>query len=613
MVYNPVIHTEEIISEFAAKAIVPESLQVTLIVLQSVGSILSLIGSSLIILMILKGGKENKPSKIHNRILMGMSSMDLLNDFALAIATLPAPREYSHLMLGASGNWLSCSIQGFLITLGFSVPNYNSMLSLYYLAVIKYDISDHLLEKYEPFAHGYALLPSIFLAALGVFFDAFGPLPNTTYCSFYDGCDFYEKDCVPSTLANFIFTGLFIFCFLNLLIIVISMIMIYLSVRKQSITQRQNEYQGLKYRTTIHENAITSGTQHQETFIQACLYVSAYTITFVWIFIQNFSPPSLINNMPLIYYIIYSGMIIFYPLQGLWNFITFVRPRYILMKKKHEEYSFWKTMHVVVFGHPEEDASNTINSDPMRSHALSGVLSFSSKMMPNQQSIGNSGVMGSVTSRDNLSGFEGIDDMGASSLYSYGQSTSDDISTGYPNSTGPLLLRNNVTNYDSTMRISADQEGQLSTTRTGDLAFRSNSKKNDASQSIGARSLVYSTNDETSQIDDFLYHHSNLDSDRGLDAINENIVSSIEDLWDSSVFSPSKRNLAMLEQQDRIKVRRNLTTIVAQDIVIEHSLAEMNHSEPEVIEGPPCEIYIESSDTNDARGGSRDDASTASK
>lgn len=248
--------------------------------------------------MILRGGKENKLSKIHNRIVMGMSIMDLLNDFALGAATLPAPREYSHLMLGASGNWLSCTIQGFLIVLGFSVPTYNAVLNSYYLAVIKYDISDDVLEKYEIFAHGYAVFPFIFLAVLGASFGLFGPVPNMAFCSF--------TDCAHPTLANRIGLVLEVICVLNLLIIIISMTMIYLHVRKQSITM-QNEYRSFKHRTTINENIISSESQHNETFIQASLYVSAYTITFVWWIFMLF-PPLLIFA--------YKSAVIFYPLQG---------------------------------------------------------------------------------------------------------------------------------------------------------------------------------------------------------------------------------------------------------------------------------------------------------
>lgn len=269
-------------------------------------------------------------------------------------------------------------------------------------------------------------------------------------------------------------------------------------------------------------------------------------------------------------------------------------------------------MNVVVFGRDsdsplssEEDASHTIASDPKTSLVFSGILSFPSKMS-NQQSIGNSGMMGSVISRDNLSEFEGIDDMMAS-FSSYGQSSNNISSTRYSTSADPLLS-NNATNYSSTMRISENQEDEnelLTTKRGNSLNFQFNHLESDHTSlpmGRGATSAI----DEASCIDSTLLNHSNsVAPSQGLGAINENISSSIEGNEDFGGFSPTKRNMTMLEAQDRIKVRRNLTTIVAQDIVIEESLAERDHLVPDVIEeGPPDEIYVESSD-NDTRDGLR--------
>ena len=82
----------------------------------------SVIGSSLIITMILKGGKE-RLGRTHNRLLLGMSFIDVFNSVALSLSTIPAPANTS--ISTAFGNTYTCITQGFFIALGLAVPLYN--------------------------------------------------------------------------------------------------------------------------------------------------------------------------------------------------------------------------------------------------------------------------------------------------------------------------------------------------------------------------------------------------------------------------------------------------------------------------------------------------------
>ena len=136
--------------------------------------------------MICRGGKE-RLKKIHNRLLMGMSFMDILNSVALGLFSTPFPKELSGIIYGASGTKATCTAQGFFITLGFSVPLYNCCLCLYYLAVIKYDKKEDELQKYEKYMHAIPIFIALSLAVSGLWLDLYKSTDYLVICYIEDG------------------------------------------------------------------------------------------------------------------------------------------------------------------------------------------------------------------------------------------------------------------------------------------------------------------------------------------------------------------------------------------------------------------------------------------
>ena len=54
----------------------------------------------------------------------------------------------------AIGNRYTCSLQGFFLTLSVAVPIYNAFLAFYYMLVVNYNLSDHILRRrVEPTIH----------------------------------------------------------------------------------------------------------------------------------------------------------------------------------------------------------------------------------------------------------------------------------------------------------------------------------------------------------------------------------------------------------------------------------------------------------------------------
>ena len=114
-------------------------------------SILSILGSSAIVYMILFNSKK-KLGRPKNRLMLMMSFFDILASLALAISRLAMPSDIG--VRGAVGNSFTCTAQGICVWLGFAVPFYNSSLNLFYLLSIKYSMNhDDFSKKIEPFLH----------------------------------------------------------------------------------------------------------------------------------------------------------------------------------------------------------------------------------------------------------------------------------------------------------------------------------------------------------------------------------------------------------------------------------------------------------------------------
>ena len=67
-------------------------------------------------------------------------------------------------------------------------------------------------------------------------------------------------------------------------------------------------------------------------YTQACLYVFAFVITYVWLGMTTLASLTTYEVEPEIH----RNSRIFWPLQGFWNFIIFVRPVYHHMRKKEK-------------------------------------------------------------------------------------------------------------------------------------------------------------------------------------------------------------------------------------------------------------------------------------
>lgn len=310
---------------------------------QRFSSTLSIIGSSAIIMMLVFQKGRSRLDQMQNRLILGMSIMDVLNSLALSVSTAASPKKLSSYIYGALGNQTTCSIQAFFITLGLSVPCYTCMLCLYYLGVIKYNMTDEALEQYERLMHITSISIPLFVSIFALSFDLFHPRTSRG-CWLGDRCTFVdvkeEEECqaTPESLLQTVRIILLTYLVIIFVVIVYSMGSIYFFVRKRTLAM--TKYESFGRGNSVTGNKESKGVQ-EETYIQAMMYIMAYLCTFIAPFLNFWLGDGFAAQL-------FSRL--FYPLQGFWNFITFIRPRYVLIREKHGHESRVWILKAVIFG-----------------------------------------------------------------------------------------------------------------------------------------------------------------------------------------------------------------------------------------------------------------------
>mmetsp|Transcript_8141 Transcript_8141/g.14729 ORF Transcript_8141/g.14729 Transcript_8141/m.14729 type:complete len:336 (-) Transcript_8141:770-1777(-) len=128
---------------------------------------LSLIGSCSILYDILSDRKK-KLKRPYYRILLGISITDAIVSVWLGLSTWPIPRGTEG-VYGAIGTTASCTAQGFFVQLSVFGPIYNLNLSIYYLLLVKYQLTEeYIAKRYERYMHAVALLFGLGSAILGL-------------------------------------------------------------------------------------------------------------------------------------------------------------------------------------------------------------------------------------------------------------------------------------------------------------------------------------------------------------------------------------------------------------------------------------------------------------
>ena len=106
----------------------------------------------------------------YHRLLLSMSIFDVLSSCALFMSTWPIPADTpSKIVYGAVGNQATCSAQGFFVQFSMGTVLYNATLSVFYLLSIRFRWSpQRVAKKAEPWLHAVPVLFALGTAIAGV-------------------------------------------------------------------------------------------------------------------------------------------------------------------------------------------------------------------------------------------------------------------------------------------------------------------------------------------------------------------------------------------------------------------------------------------------------------
>jgi len=111
---------------------------------------------------------ERQFRSVYHRIITGIAFFDLISSLAIALTTIPMPKDVIYPFEGQRvyGTVETCEAQGFMITFGFLGSLCMSCgLSIFYASIIHFRMKDRKLRRcLEPTIHGFAWFTSLTVA-----------------------------------------------------------------------------------------------------------------------------------------------------------------------------------------------------------------------------------------------------------------------------------------------------------------------------------------------------------------------------------------------------------------------------------------------------------------
>jgi len=249
---------------------------------------------------------------------------ELLRFCHVALSTWPIPRGSGPLY--AAGTTGTCTAQGFFIQLSLGAPLYNLSLAVYYLLVIKHGWSDVKLAKLERFVH-----PVVAVTAFGI---AIAGLPLKLYNNSNVWCWIAPNDRMNSNVnANF-YRWAFFYVELWLIIVIVTVIMMAVVVNVVQTANKTTRYSVQTTNKTTRysfrgKDAKLSTTVRK----QALYYVSAFYVTWLALTILRILQTADVQ----VPYAIFVLAVLLTPLQGFFNFLIYIKPRYLRYRRRRRK------------------------------------------------------------------------------------------------------------------------------------------------------------------------------------------------------------------------------------------------------------------------------------
>jgi len=310
-----------------------------------ISSTLSILGSTSIIHLILRDNQVNL-NEYYHRLLLGLSIMDLFVTVSLFVSpfTLPA---FTNLRF-AAGTTVSCEVTAFFPQLIMGSYIYNASLSVYFLLTVKHGMKENEIAKwFEPYVHIVPVVVPIVTASIGLATDVFNPSVLLFMCMaepFPGNClSNPEVECSRGTIPDYAITAVMVAVMsLCAAIGIVSTWRIYVTIRRRAHATRQFSYDG--------EMSDQQRQRMRQVGTQAIWYTFAFLIGVLVVVIETavyrtyvYSLPDhsdLVGNAAIFALVFFVWLL--YPLQGFYNQLIYVRPRFLQWRKAFPDQSwFW--------------------------------------------------------------------------------------------------------------------------------------------------------------------------------------------------------------------------------------------------------------------------------
>ena len=288
-----------------------------------VTGLISFFASAFIVIEILRD--RLKRSQIYHRLMLGMSIITMLSSIFFGLSTWPIPEETPY-VYDARGNTRTCTAQGFFLALSFVAPMYSVVLSAYYLLVIGYSRKERELRKLERFAHIFVTSTGLAFAVSGLALDLYnsvqlwcfiGPIP----------CDDNDPECDPNANKFQLYRWIFVGIPLWICIFAITGLMAAVLFKVYNQERRSRKWRA---------GAENKGRQlTKKVAEQAAWYVSSFYIT--WLIPTISRAMSAFGKQPPFALMFLTVLMI--PLQGAFNFVIYMRPRYVKFRRNNPDRS----------------------------------------------------------------------------------------------------------------------------------------------------------------------------------------------------------------------------------------------------------------------------------
>lgn len=326
---------------------------------------LSILGSVLILLTLYRTKKILGSKAIHtyHRLLCGIAVFDIILSIAATMGTLMMPAELG--IPGAHGNTGTCTFQGFLYQMGIGSFSYSASLMVYYVLVLRFNVSSAKMVKYfEPWLHAIPLIFHFTTGILGLFWEVYNPSGIRCWVGTYPpGCEYSqddELDCERggkhsevfglwlTTYATMFVTGIIIIC----LIIVIS------TVLQQHYASRQHVYPGSAPNRAQQDRVrlvVSQCLLYGIFFLNVVLWGVAATLmelageTFDALG-DDFWLASIASTL--------------FPIEGFFYFLIYIRPRYLSLRQRSNNSSLgrWQALKISIW-EPENVAAGALTNN----------------------------------------------------------------------------------------------------------------------------------------------------------------------------------------------------------------------------------------------------------